>query len=184
MAVGISQLGCTCIHTQHACTPGSTNTCIHTQQNRLGPSDACTCRETGSSLPDNQRQHQISRAPKDVLPLHKFANYCAPSQPLLRALFDWIRSPHPFTLSMHSHPGVPTETCIHTQQGICGCVAAAHFVLGRSCGPFCSAEQPGPQQASGMPSRTLTPAPARNTLDDRGTFPKEIAQPSRSSLGP
>ena len=40
--------------------------------------------ETGTLMPNNQRQHRISHAPKDVLPLRICANYCAPCQPLLR----------------------------------------------------------------------------------------------------
>jgi len=36
--------------------------------------------ETGISLPNNQRQHRTSHAPKDVLPLRICANYCAPCQ--------------------------------------------------------------------------------------------------------
>ena len=39
------------------------------------------------ALPNNQRQHRTSHAPKDVLPLRMYANYCAPCQPLLRAFF-------------------------------------------------------------------------------------------------
>ena len=42
-------------------------------------------RETGISLPDNQRQQPTSHAPKDVLPLGMCAYYCALCQPLLRA---------------------------------------------------------------------------------------------------
>jgi len=41
-----------------------------------------TQRETGILLPNNQRQHRTSHAPKDVLPLGICANYCAPCQPL------------------------------------------------------------------------------------------------------
>ena len=41
-------------------------------------------RETVILLPNNQRQHRTSLAPKDVLPLRICANYCAPCQPLLR----------------------------------------------------------------------------------------------------
>ena len=37
-------------------------------------------RETGILLPNNQRQHRISHAPKDVPPLRICANYCAPFQ--------------------------------------------------------------------------------------------------------
>ena len=36
------------------------------------------CAETGVLLPNNQRQHRTSHAPKDVLPLRICANYCAP----------------------------------------------------------------------------------------------------------
>ena len=36
--------------------------------------------ETGILLPNNQRQHRTSHAPKDVLPLRICANYCAPCQ--------------------------------------------------------------------------------------------------------
>jgi len=36
--------------------------------------------ETGIVLPNNQRQHRTSHAPKDVLPLRICANYCAPWQ--------------------------------------------------------------------------------------------------------
>jgi len=32
-------------------------------------------------LPNNQRQHRTSHAPKDVLPLRICASYCAPCQP-------------------------------------------------------------------------------------------------------
>ena len=38
--------------------------------------------EHGISLPNNQRQHRTSHAPKDVLPLRICANYCAPCQRL------------------------------------------------------------------------------------------------------
>ena len=44
-------------------------------------------------LPNNQRQHRTSHAPKDVLPLRTCANYGAPCQPLLRDFSEWIRSP-------------------------------------------------------------------------------------------
>ena len=44
-------------------------------------------------LPNNQRQHRIPHAPKDMLPLRICAKYCAPRQPLLRAFPGWIRSP-------------------------------------------------------------------------------------------
>ena len=37
-------------------------------------------RETDILLPNNQRQHRTSHAPKDVLPLRIWANYCAPCQ--------------------------------------------------------------------------------------------------------
>ena len=40
--------------------------------------------ENGIVLPNNQRKHRTSRAPKDVLPSHICANYCAPCQPLSR----------------------------------------------------------------------------------------------------
>jgi hypothetical protein len=50
-------------------------------------------RETGILLPNNQRQHRTSHAPKNVLPLRICAKYCAPCQPLLRAFHGWIRSP-------------------------------------------------------------------------------------------
>ena len=36
-------------------------------------------------LPNNQRQHRTSHAPKDVLPFRICADNCAPCQPLLRA---------------------------------------------------------------------------------------------------
>ena len=39
-------------------------------------------RETGILLPNNQRQHRTSHAPKDVLPLRICAIYSAPCQPL------------------------------------------------------------------------------------------------------
>ena len=51
--------------------------------------------ETGILLPNNQRQHRTSHAPKDVLPLRIFANYCVPCQPLLRTFPGWIRSSPP-----------------------------------------------------------------------------------------
>ena len=37
-------------------------------------------RETGILLPNNQRQHRTSHAPKDVLPVRICAKYCAPCQ--------------------------------------------------------------------------------------------------------
>ena len=56
--------------------------------------------EIGILLPNNQRQHRTSHAPKDVLPLCICANYCDPWQPLLRAFPGWIQSPsHTFTNS-------------------------------------------------------------------------------------
>jgi len=61
-------------------------------------------RETGILLPNNQRQHRTSHAPKDVLPLRICANYCAPCQPLLRAFSGWIRSP----------PPTPSSPTLHT----------------------------------------------------------------------
>ena len=51
--------------------------------------------ETGIFLPNNQRQHRTSRAPKDVLPVRICAHYRSPCQPLLRAFFGSIRSPPP-----------------------------------------------------------------------------------------
>ena len=39
-----------------------------------------TGRETAILLPNNQRQHRTSHAPKDVLPVRICANYCAPCQ--------------------------------------------------------------------------------------------------------
>ena len=39
-------------------------------------------RETGMLLPNNQRQHRATHAPKEVLPLRICANHCAPCQPL------------------------------------------------------------------------------------------------------
>jgi len=39
--------------------------------------------EIGILMPDNQRQHRTSHAPKDVLSLRICANYCAPCQPFL-----------------------------------------------------------------------------------------------------
>ena len=52
-------------------------------------------REIGILLPNNQRQHRTSLAPIDMLPLCICAHYCAPCQPILRAFFEWIRSPPP-----------------------------------------------------------------------------------------
>ena len=52
-------------------------------------------RETGILLPNNQRQHRTSHAPKDVLTLRKCANYSVPCQMLLRAFSEWIQSPPP-----------------------------------------------------------------------------------------
>ena len=52
-------------------------------------------RETGILLPNNQRQHRTSHAPKDVLLLRICASYCAPCQLLLRDFPGWIRSPPP-----------------------------------------------------------------------------------------
>ena len=52
-------------------------------------------REIGILLPNNQRQHRTSHAPKDVLPLRICASYCAPCQQLLREFSGWIRSPPP-----------------------------------------------------------------------------------------
>ena len=49
------------------------------------------CLETGISLPNNQRQHRTSHAPKDVLHLRMCANYCAPCKPLLRAVSAYPR---------------------------------------------------------------------------------------------
>ena len=49
----------------------------------------CYCRQTGISLPNNQRQYRSSHAPKDVKPLHICASNCAPCQPLLRAFPGW-----------------------------------------------------------------------------------------------
>ena len=50
---------------------------------------------TGISLPNNQRQHRSSHAPKDVLPLRICADCCSSYQPLLRAFSGWIRYPPP-----------------------------------------------------------------------------------------
>ena len=49
--------------------------------------------DTGTLLPNNQRQHHTSHAPKDVLPLRICANHCLPCQQPLRAFPGWIRSP-------------------------------------------------------------------------------------------
>ena len=38
-------------------------------------------RENGISLPNNQRRHRTSHAPKDVLPLRIYVNFCAPCLP-------------------------------------------------------------------------------------------------------
>ena len=39
--------------------------------------------ETGILLPNNQRQHRTSQAPKDVVPSRICADYCAPCQALV-----------------------------------------------------------------------------------------------------
>ena len=59
------------------------------------------CDVAGILLPNNQRQHSTSHAPKDMLPLRICADYCAPCQPLLRAFSGWIRSPPPPNFYFH-----------------------------------------------------------------------------------
>ena len=66
--------------------------------------------ENGNLMPNNQRQHRTSHAPKDVLPLRICANYCASCQPLLRAFSGWVRSPPPVGLFDTHTPSNP-ETC-------------------------------------------------------------------------
>jgi hypothetical protein len=39
--------------------------------------------EIGILLPNNQRQHRTSHAPKDLLPLRICANYCSQLSPLI-----------------------------------------------------------------------------------------------------
>ena len=76
-------------------------------------SDGTAHQQTGISLPNSQRQHRTSHAPKDVLPLRKCVNYCAPCQPLVRDFSGWIRSPPPAALITL---GRPNET--ETEQGV------------------------------------------------------------------